>query len=98
MEPFDPTRERHRYAVLDSYRFIAALGIVAYHFEAHFAPFFPHAHEVLEDFQTLVDFFFVLSGFVLMHTYGARIDGWASYIDFLRRRFARVYPLQFATL
>jgi peptidoglycan/LPS O-acetylase OafA/YrhL len=89
---------RHRYAVLDSYRFIAALGIVAYHFEGHFAPFIAHPREVLERFQTLVDFFFVLSGFVLMHTYGARIQGGAAYRDFLRKRFARVYPLHFATV
>ena len=98
MELFDPSAERHRYAVLDSYRFIAALGIVAYHFEGHFAAFLPHPREALEDFQTLVDFFFVLSGFVLMHTYGSRISGWSAYSDFLRKRFARVYPLQFATL
>lgn len=98
MKLFEPSGERHRYAVLDSYRFIAALGIVAYHFEAHFAPFLSGPHGVLEDFQTLVDFFFVLSGFVLMHTYGTRVKSWTSYLDFLRKRFARVYPLQFATV
>jgi peptidoglycan/LPS O-acetylase OafA/YrhL len=98
MTLIEPSGERHRYAVLDSYRFIAALGIVAYHFESHFSIFLPHPSHKLENLQTLVDFFFVLSGFVLMHTYGERIDGVARYGDFLRKRFARVYPLQFATL
>ncbi len=87
-----------RYLVLDSYRFMAALGIVAYHFEAHFAPFLPGSHDHLAALQTLVDFFFALSGFVLAHTYGARIHGLRQYADFLRKRFARVYPLHAATL
>lgn len=91
-------RHAQRYSVLDSYRFIAALGIVAYHFEAHFGVFLPHPTHWLDAFQTLVDFFFVLSGFVLMHTYGARIRSLAAYGDFLRKRFARVYPLHAATL
>ncbi len=89
---------RHRYLVLDSYRFVAALGIVAYHFEAHFSPFLPHPREALAGLQTLVDFFFVLSGFVLAHSYGDRIGGWTDYVDFLRKRFARIYPLHAATL
>ncbi len=89
---------RHRYFVLDSYRFIAALGIVAYHFEAHFSPFTPGPHDRLLALQTLVDFFFVLSGFVLAHTYGTRIRSLRGYADFLRKRFARVYPLHAATL
>jgi peptidoglycan/LPS O-acetylase OafA/YrhL len=45
--------------------------------------------------------FFVLSGFILAHVYTERfsqgVDG-ASYLDFLRARFARVYPVHFITL
>lgn len=89
---------RHRYAVLDSYRFIAALGIVAYHFAGHLAPFRGSPHGPLAGLQTLVDFFFVLSGFVLAHTYGTAIGSLADYRDFLRKRFARIYPLHAATL
>ena len=89
---------RHRYAVLDTFRFFAALGVVLYHFEGHLSALRPHPSDNLDRFQSLVDFFFVLSGFVLMHTYGGRIADLADYKDFLRKRFARIYPLHLATI
>src|SRR5579862_2755251 len=48
-----------------------------------------------------VDFFFVLSGFILCYVYGdAFLDGFSkpAYLRYLRARFARVYPLHFITL
>lgn len=48
-----------------------------------------------------VDFFFVLSGFILCHVYGDVFrDGVRRpvYLHYLRARFARVYPLHFVTL
>ena len=89
---------RDRYRVLDTYRFFAASGVVFYHFENHFQPFLPAPTHLLERFQFFVDFFFVLSGFVLMHTYGWRIGTVAAYRDFLRKRLARIYPLHLATI
>jgi peptidoglycan/LPS O-acetylase OafA/YrhL len=89
---------RHRYAVLDTFRFFAALGVVLYHFEGHLSALRPHPSDSLDRFQSLVDFFFVLSGFVLMHTYGERIVDGADYLDFLRKRIARIYPLHLATI
>lgn len=89
---------RHRYAVLDTYRFFAALGVVLYHFEGNLSPLRGRQTDVLDRFQTLVDFFFVLSGFVLMHTYGARIRTLGTYATFLRKRIARILPLQVATV
>ena len=90
--------QRHRYVVLDSYRFIAAIGIVIYHFEAHFSPFITHPRDALDRMQSLVDLFFVLSGFVLMHTYGHGLTSFSTYRTFLRKRLARIYPLHAATL
>jgi peptidoglycan/LPS O-acetylase OafA/YrhL len=44
-----------------------------------------------------VEFFFALSGFILVHVYGARAaEFWRSrqaYFDFLKARLARLYPL-----
>jgi peptidoglycan/LPS O-acetylase OafA/YrhL len=43
-----------------------------------------------------VDLFFVLSGFVMAATYGSDFDygiSWASYLRFIGRRLARIYPL-----
>ena len=84
-----------RYGVLDAYRYIAALGVTLYHFERHFQPYMAHPTDVLERMNLCVDFFFVLSGFVLMHTYGGRIGSLAAFGAFIRKRLARVYPLHF---
>ncbi len=45
-----------------------------------------------------VDFFFVLSGFVMAHAYEGRLTDMASAKEFLIRRFGRLYPLHLATL
>ena len=87
-----------RYRALDTYRFLAASGVVFYHFENHFGPLMAQPTHRLERFSLFVDFFFVLSGFVIMHTYGARIASWHDYGSFLRKRLARIYPLHLATL
>jgi peptidoglycan/LPS O-acetylase OafA/YrhL len=85
-----------RYGVLDSYRFLAASGVVFYHFENHFQPFLAAPTSYLDQFQHFVDFFFVLSGFVIMHVYGDRVATWRSYGRFMRKRIARLYPLHVA--
>ena len=89
--------EPRRYVVLDTYRYIAAAGVVMYHNEANFAPFLPGYVERLERLTHLVDFFFVLSGFVLMHTYGSSVRTWGDFGRFMQKRLARVYPLHFVT-
>lgn len=46
-----------------------------------------------------VDFFFILSGFILAHVYGERFErGEGRYGRYLRNRLARFYPLHIATL
>lgn len=89
--------ETQRYNVLDTYRYFAAIGVVIYHFEANFQQFLKSPTDALHSFHLLVDFFFVLSGFVLMHTYGGRIGSWSDFTAFMRKRLARVYPLHFVT-
>lgn len=42
-----------------------------------------------------VDGFFLLSGFVLAHNYGATVWSRANLLSFFRNRFARVYPVYF---
>lgn len=82
-----------RYAALDTWRFIAAIGVVAYHYENHFAAIAATPSHRLTAFGHFVDFFFVLSGFVLMHTYGGRIRTVGDYGRFIQKRLARIYPL-----
>jgi peptidoglycan/LPS O-acetylase OafA/YrhL len=84
---------------LDSLRALAAIGVIGWHYTNHFqaaplpylmAPFYRHG-------LLLVDFFFVLSGYVLARTYWT--DERSGYFTFnIRDRIARIYPLHFAML
>ncbi|EOI5757159.1 MULTISPECIES: acyltransferase family protein [Enterobacteriaceae] len=77
-----------RYLVLDSFRGLCALSIVIHHLAIHNTitewSFFSNS-------AVLVEFFFMLSGFVLMHSYGYRKD--VSLKKFFKARFYRIYPL-----
>jgi peptidoglycan/LPS O-acetylase OafA/YrhL len=69
-----------RFIALDALRGVAALLIVFY----HVAPWYPT--------YLMVDFFFVLSGFVLAHSYlysGRQVSAF----EFINHRIARLYPL-----
>jgi peptidoglycan/LPS O-acetylase OafA/YrhL len=46
----------------------------------------------------MVDFFFVLSGFVICHSYGDRLSNVRDFCRFLWLRLGRLYPLHFAFL
>ena len=45
-----------------------------------------------------VDFFFVLSGFVISYGYGDKINSKNSFYNFVIKRFRRLYPLHIVTL
>ena len=60
------------YAILDGLRGVASLVVVAFHlFEAHAAS---HADQIINHGYLAVDFFFVLSGFVIGYAYDDRWD------------------------
>jgi peptidoglycan/LPS O-acetylase OafA/YrhL len=84
-----------RFRVLDSWRGIAALCVVLFHFEAvndiRALPFVRNSY-------LFVDFFFVLSGFVIAHAYGDRLRSPLEAGQFIVRRFGRVWPLHIAVL
>lgn len=86
-----PTRIR----ALDSFRFIGALLVVVFHFALYSRGSFPAA--MLNGDYPLVDLFFLLSGFVLMHVYVQHLHSWRDYGAFLQNRLARIYPLHLAT-
>ncbi|MDR1724146.1 MAG: acyltransferase [Tannerella sp.] len=81
------------YEILDGLRGIAAIVIVVFHLlEAHFLDRFaqPLSHAYLA-----VDFFFVLSGFVIGYAYDDRW-GAMSVWTFLKRRVFRLHPMVIA--
>ena len=78
----ETTRARRELATLDGLRGVAAFAVVL----MHVSVLAPHAY-------LAVDLFFVLSGCVLEHAYGARLaTGWSP-LAFLWRRVRRLYPL-----
>ena len=85
-----------RFVAIDSLRFIAAMGVVAHHYSGFIDN--PAIVSALARNYLFVDFFFAISGFVIFHTYADKLNGFADYIDFLKNRIARVYPLHLATL
>lgn len=81
---------RPRLPALTSLRFIAALLVVFFHFQAVGVTVGPEWFRSLSSIGYVgVSFFFVLSGFILVYTYGGRAPGPAA---FWRARFARIYP------
>lgn len=79
---------RDRFQSLDGLRGIVALVVVATHAGRMFAGHFRVSHGYLA-----VDFFFLLSGFVLTHAYGERLRDGLAFGVFLKLRMIRLYPL-----
>ena len=84
-----------KFRALESWRGICAIGVVLVHFSGlnHFQTFAP-----VQNAGRGVDFFFVLSGFVLAYAYGERLRAPQAAGPFLIRRFGRLYPLHLFTL
>jgi len=79
-----------RYEILDGLRGVAAMLVVAYHlFETYYGgkPDQPINHGYLA-----VDFFFVLSGFVIGYAYDDRWDRMSTW-SFFKRRLIRLHPM-----
>jgi peptidoglycan/LPS O-acetylase OafA/YrhL len=78
-------------------RGLAATWVVAFHFDDMFGRLVPRESSLLIAHGNLmVDFFFVLSGFVICHVYGERLsrrDGSRDLRGYLRVRFFRLIPL-----
>ncbi|MDZ7630050.1 MAG: acyltransferase [Gemmatimonadaceae bacterium] len=84
-----------RYTTLDSWRGICALLVVLHHAEGGGAI---GSSELVRGAFLFVDFFFVLSGFVLCEGYLSRFDDATGYLGFLLRRLGRLWPLHAALM
>jgi len=81
---------KSHYNILDGLRGVAALMVVCYHiFEAYATS---HLDQHINHGYLAVDFFFVLSGFVVGYAYD---DRWKTMTikNFLKRRFIRLHPM-----
>jgi peptidoglycan/LPS O-acetylase OafA/YrhL len=86
------------YRALDGYRFLAAVLVAVGHFNEGFQLGLEKITLIAERFGLFVDFFFILSGFVIALNYSAKITNLTAYCDFIWRRFARLWPLHVAVL
>ena len=82
------SKDAARFLVLDGLRGVAAFAVILDHVSSTtLRHWFPGRY-------LAVDFFFVLSGFVLAHAYGRRLEqGTLSPLGFMRIRLIRLYPL-----
>jgi len=76
---------------LTGLRGVAALWVIAFHLEFVWDPW-NAAHVFVNHGYLGVDLFFILSGYIMARTYGGPFTP-ARYAIFLRKRFARTYPL-----
>jgi len=79
---------------LDAMRGIAAILVVAF----HIGQWAPGGEGFAPGGYLAVDFFFLLSGFVIAQAYGRRLAGGLSLRDFAVIRLVRLYPLLFLGL
>ncbi|WP_082143761.1 acyltransferase family protein [Nitratireductor soli] len=84
-----------RFETLDSWRGICALLVAMMHFPA-IGPISESL--VVRNAFLFVDYFFVLSGFVIAHGYGRKLNDGMDYLRFTIVRFGRIYPLHLAIL
>ena len=83
---------------IDAARFFAAIGIVLFHYGHALSGRVAVLTTFFRPLELCVDFFFVISGFIISHVYASRLTSRAQYLVFLRRRVARLAPLHWLTL
>lgn len=79
-----------RYDILDGLRGVAAMIVVAFHLFETYSP--GPRGQVLNHGYLAVDFFFLLSGFVIGYAYDDRW-GKMTHWDFFKRRLIRLHPM-----
>lgn len=89
------TRNGRRFEVLDSWRGICAIIVSLGHF-----PVLSHFYKlmIVRNSFFFVDFFFVLSGFVITQAYASRLRSPLDATVFMIKRAGRIWPLHFVTL
>ncbi|SHF75896.1 Peptidoglycan/LPS O-acetylase OafA/YrhL, contains acyltransferase and SGNH-hydrolase domains [Flavobacterium fluvii] len=90
MEKTTSLSSKKHYPILDGLRGVAAIMVVAFHiFETHTTS---RLDQIINHGYLAVDFFFLLSGFVISYAYD---DRWSkmSVADFFKIRLARLQPM-----
>lgn len=86
-----------RFETLDSWRGLCAIMVVIYHY-IYVVRLDALNFTLISNSYLFVDFFFVLSGFVVCHAYRTRIRDARQATGFMLRRIGRLWPLHLAVL
>lgn len=79
-----------RYEILDGLRGVAAMIVVAFHLFETYSP--GPSEQIINHGYLAVDFFFVLSGYVIGYAYDDRWDRMSLW-GFFKRRLVRLHPM-----
>ena len=88
-------QQSHKFRVLDSWRGVAALLVAVFHLNIAGTIY---SLGFVRDGYLFVDFFFVLSGFVITHGYASRLATPEQLGTFAFRRLGRLWPLHATVL
>lgn len=83
---------------LESLRGIAALAVVLFHYSFGFMNRTLLQNGFTDNAALMVDFFFVLSGYVIALSYSNKLTDWSHVAKFQWKRFLRLYPLHLTML
>lgn len=78
---------------LDGLRGLFALFVVLFHLNKNNAPGWLVDHFFVRESHIFVDFFFILSGFVISISYDEKIQSFINFVHFIKKRILRLYPL-----
>jgi len=82
-----PSHGAERFLLLDGLRGVAAFAVILDHVPGGWLG------DLIPGRYLAVDFFFVLSGFVLAHAYGRGLEAGGSAFAFMKVRLIRLYPM-----
>jgi peptidoglycan/LPS O-acetylase OafA/YrhL len=86
-----PIAGKNHYVILDGLRGVAALMVVVFHLFEAYSGGSPH-RQIINHGYLAVDFFFLLSGFVIAYAYDDRWGGMGQW-EFYKRRLVRLQPM-----
>jgi peptidoglycan/LPS O-acetylase OafA/YrhL len=87
MAVFSSSSRPNRYLALDGLRGVAALSVMFHHLTLCCGL------TIFNNASLAVDLFFVLSGFVITHSYSSKLQASMGVSEYVRRRLIRLYPM-----
>lgn len=82
---------------LDGFRGIFSLMVVLFHYNKNFVPEYIYNQFLIRQSYMFVDFFFVLSGFVISLNYNL-LNTKSDFFNYIKKRFIRLFPLLIFTV